>query len=287
MVSRRSMRWILAACCAVPASSLFAQLPSIEMKNDYIWTAINNAGALGTGGSTSPGLIYDPTGTGNFDVNTDYIIPGDPFEGFSVKVNGTISTTITTPSRAQKSAPFRSPISLEPTATPAMFAGSAATTDYGVTNDYYFNKRDQRIYIKTSITATNDLTAVQFLRTIDPDPDVLKYGSYDTVNTRGLGTTVPASNYVEGLGSQTGRRVALYSTSPITHNTMVSADWSKDPPPPWREPMTATATTPLASASTSAISRPGRRLIFSTPMSSSWAATPAVLPGARWFRSPP
>ena len=60
------------------------------LENSYIRAGVNGtAGTLGSGGNTSPGLLYDSTGTGTFNTGYDYLTPGSPFDGFAVKVDGT------------------------------------------------------------------------------------------------------------------------------------------------------------------------------------------------------
>jgi len=60
------------------------------LENDYVRAGVNaTTGTFGSGGNTSPGLLYDSTGTGSFNTSYDYLTPGSPFDGFSVKVDGT------------------------------------------------------------------------------------------------------------------------------------------------------------------------------------------------------
>src|SRR5210317_1411922 len=60
------------------------------LQNEWIRAGINlNTGTFGSGGGTSPGLLFDPAGTGTFNPSYDYLTPGSPFDGFSVKIDGT------------------------------------------------------------------------------------------------------------------------------------------------------------------------------------------------------
>ncbi len=61
-----------------------ASADPVSLSNNYISTAVGSAGTLGTGGSSSPGLIHDPTGTGTFDPRNDHITPGSPHQGFAL-----------------------------------------------------------------------------------------------------------------------------------------------------------------------------------------------------------
>ena len=65
------------------------------LQNNYVTAGVNGTtGTFGSGGNTSPGLLFDSTGTGTFNTSYDYLTPGSPFDGFSVKI--TEQTTQTT-----------------------------------------------------------------------------------------------------------------------------------------------------------------------------------------------
>jgi hypothetical protein len=82
------------------SSGALAQTASIDsttnmglLQNIWIKAGVNtNTGTLGSGGGTSPGLLFDPTGTGTFNSSYDYLTPGSPFDGFSLKVDSTNKT---------------------------------------------------------------------------------------------------------------------------------------------------------------------------------------------------
>ena len=58
------------------------------LENDYIRAGVNTTtGTIGSGGNTSPGLLFDSTGTGTFNTSYDYLTPGTPWDGFSLKVD--------------------------------------------------------------------------------------------------------------------------------------------------------------------------------------------------------
>ena len=81
------------------SSGALAQTASVTgtgmglLQNDWVKAGVNtNTGTLGSGGGTSPGLLFDTTGTGTFNAAYDYLTPGAPFDGFSLKVDGVNKT---------------------------------------------------------------------------------------------------------------------------------------------------------------------------------------------------
>ncbi len=74
---------------AMVSASAFAQTASVTgtgmglLQNDWVKAGVNtNTGTLGSGGGTSPGLLFDPTGTGTFNAAYDYLTPGSPLMDF-------------------------------------------------------------------------------------------------------------------------------------------------------------------------------------------------------------
>src|SRR5690606_10286102 len=101
---------------------------------------------------------------------------------------------------------------------------------FTISTDTFFNDGDERISFSTVITALADLTSLQFLRSLDPDPDVETYGIYHTQNGRGNGTQgLSEQDWVHSVGQQTGLTIGLYTDSSIAHNTGISSGWDLDP----------------------------------------------------------
>ncbi|WP_141565370.1 PEP-CTERM sorting domain-containing protein, partial [Ectothiorhodospira sp. PHS-1] len=99
---------------------------------------------------------------------------------------------------------------------------------FDISHQYLFNNDYERIDILTTFNALVDLSELKFVRAIDPDPDVNTHGSFDTINSRGA-DGVPAEDFVNSQGPQTGLTLGLYSNSSVPHNTGISLAWSTDP----------------------------------------------------------
>jgi hypothetical protein len=203
-----------------------ASSANVVLSGNYVQAGVNDSGTLGSGGWTSPGILYDPTGTSSYGVN-DYLTPGTPWEGFYV---GSTETGIVGNNNNGGGSITATALATDSSAgssNQASWSGSYGGL-FDISHIYQFNDGDARINISTTITALGNLTNLSFLRTLDPDPDVNTYGSFYTQNSRGTGSLAP-NDYVYALGPSTGLPISLYSNSSVTHNTGISSDWSTDP----------------------------------------------------------
>ncbi len=209
---------LVAALGAAGVAPAFATPVSIQ--NSSVLAGVSDYGTLGSNGNTSPGILFDPTATGNYGVN-DFLTPGTPFEGFYLAwAGGSVASNNTGNSNFSAT----SPTLLSPSS--ATWTGSAG--GWTVTNLYTLSTVGARseIAIHTTLTNTSgsDITGLQFLRTLDPDPDVNAFGSYSTVNT------VPSSNVACGTGSSSGQTICIESTdNDYAHRAGVNADWTTNP----------------------------------------------------------
>ena len=197
----------------------------IIMSGDYVRTAISDDGTLGYGSSASPGLLHDATGTGTFA--DDYLTPGSPWEIFSVFSNEASLQVNNNSSSDSISGVLTDTSGASPYDFAVNWAGTYGSS-YTISTETYFNTGDERIGFTTTITALSDLSGLQFLRAIDPDPDVQSYSDYSTINGRGNGS-LAANDWVHAEGASTGLTLGLYSDSAVTHNTGVSSNWSQTP----------------------------------------------------------
>jgi hypothetical protein len=217
------------ALSALAASG--ANATPLTLTGNYLQVGISDYGTFGSDGSTEPGILSDPSGTGNFypgGVANDILTPGDPHDGFAI-------------SSAQTGFEINDNdgYSAFGTASPTLLTGAAAngyanaatwsgTDSYGVqiTTSYFFNVTEDKIIITSTIT--NDtgaaLTDLYFGRSEDPDPDVNLYGDYNTINTLGDSVT-PANKLASGAGAQTGLTIGILSTDTVyASNTDISTD---------------------------------------------------------------
>ena len=191
----------------------------VVIQNGYVKAGVSDYGTLGSNSNNPPGILFDATGTGNYGVN-DFLTPGTPFEGFYIQSSaGTSSANNTGSTDFTGSAPTST------SATSASWTGTSSL--YGITNTYSLATVGGRSAIAIHTVLSNlsgvDITGLQFLRTLDPDPDVNAFGSYYTVNS------VPDSSTACGTGTSSGQTICITTSSSYSHLAGVSRDWSSDP----------------------------------------------------------
>ena len=184
------------------------------LENDYVRAGVNGlTGTLGSGGNTSPGLLYDSTGTGTFNTSYDYLTPGSPFDGWSVSIDGTNYTNNNNGNtRAVTGMLYTDTnIGLVDGTNTLTWESNGERTDFEIQHQYSLGTTAQHIEIGTTITMKQDASDVWFGRFIDPDARAADGDSSSTDNVLGYGV-IPDSNvaFSEALSSRYA--LGLYST---------------------------------------------------------------------------
>jgi len=215
---------LAAALATLLLTSAAAQAAPLTLSGNYLRVGLSDFGTFGSNGTTPPGLLHDSTGTGSFGVN-DYLTPGTPHDGFAISSN---EHGLGVNDNAFGAGPWGSgspTLLFGPAALGYANAATWSGTGAGmtVTNSYFFNPNDERVRVITTITALEDLTNVLFGRSVDPDPDVNSFSSFDTRNVRG-DSILGEAEVVSSAGQQTGLTLALLNGSGNTyaHNTGIS-----------------------------------------------------------------
>ena len=215
------MRALVASTMLTAAFPAAAQ---VVLEGNFIRVGVGTRGTLGSGGATSPGLIHDPSGTGTFDTSTDYITPGTPHEGFGV---------VSTQTGFLQNDNY-GPQNIATITGVAVLTGAAAegydnaaswtggNSSFNVTHSYFFNDGDERILVRTVITALANLTNVAFARSVDPDS---AGGGDPTVNQRGT-SALSTDDFIGSQSVGNGRTLALANLngSALTHTTQINSD---------------------------------------------------------------
>jgi hypothetical protein len=201
-----------------------AQAAPLVLEGNFVKVGVNDFGTFGSGGSVSPGILHDPSGTGAFGIN-DYLTPGTPHDGFGIK---STETGFIQNDNSFGDGGFG-------TAAPTLLVGPAAlgyanaatwsggNSNLTITNSYFFNANDERVLVNTTITAVTGLTNLKFVRSEDPDPDVNAHGTFVTKNQRG-NTLFAPSDFIGSAGDVSGLFLGFLNNSGSTyaHNTLIS-----------------------------------------------------------------
>ena len=213
----------LVGCCIVSTQAYAAP---IVLSGDYIRVGISDYGTFGSNGNADPAFVHDPSGTGTFNRDFDYIAPGVPHDGFSLVA----SQFGFTANDNNFGAGFGSgsPTLLIGAAANG-FANAASWTAQNafarITNSYFFNDGDERVLITTTITALSDLTNLAFGRSVDPDSDNRSFGVADSNNQRG-NSLYGVDDFVGSAGAVSGRTLALVNVDAagFAHTTQINSN---------------------------------------------------------------
>jgi hypothetical protein len=209
---------IAAVVAAMLSSGAFAQTASLQgsgmglLENVWVKAGVNtNTGTLGSGGGTSPGLLFDPTGTGTFNPSFDYLTPGSPFDGFSLKVDGVNKTNnnIGTVQIAKTGG-----LTLSNGDTTLTWTGASAfgANTWSVSNAYTLGVGKPYIDITSTIVAGGAASNVYFAKFIDPDSQGMAGDSSATDNVLGYGA-IPSTNVAFSEATVSRYALGLYSAS--------------------------------------------------------------------------
>jgi hypothetical protein len=211
-------------------SAFGVQSAPLVLDGDFIKIGVNDIGTLGSNGNTSPGVLYDNTGTGTFNTAYDYLTPGSPFEGWTVQYNG--STSVKN-NNASWSSPQMTGTLTEYSGTVyngttydnrAVWEGTSA--DFDLLHDVRFNDNQKYIDITSVLTAKVNMTDIYFARYTDPDARAASGDSSRTTNTLGF-SPIPSTQVVFSEALVSKYALGLYSAASNV-GAGISSGWSTD-----------------------------------------------------------
>lgn len=219
----------LLIACILALTAVASNAANTIMVNEYIKVGVNETtGTLGSGGNTSPGILYDSTGTGTFNTGYDYLTPGSPFEGWSVRIvdgTGALINQYHNNNGAGAEVSGGAWVGT-PTADSAIWAVS--NSDFDLTHTYSLPAGRQYLDITTAITANVAMPGIYFARFTDPDARAAAGDSSATDNVRGYGV-VGGTNVVFSEATTSRYALGLYSAQATGVNTSISPGWSSNP----------------------------------------------------------
>jgi hypothetical protein len=232
------IKHLLAAAGILVGSAAYAQTTGsvFTLTGDYVKIGTSDYGTIGSKGNTAPGILYDNTGTRTFNSSYDYLTPGSPFEGFTVKYTNDAGTTVSKTNNNTGTVAVTGGILTNYSGI--AFGGltfdnrvvwTGSTSDFTLTNDVRFNNSDKVVDIKTTLATTVNMTNLYFGRFTDPDARAAAGDSSATTNTLGFApisaknvvfSEALVSKYALGLytaAANSGAGVTMWTTDPATY----------------------------------------------------------------------
>ena len=213
---------LLSTTALADTSSMNADVTGMGiLQNEWVKAGVNGTtGTFGSGGGTSPGLLFDPTGTGTFNPSFDYLTPGAPFDGFSVKIDGTNYAN----NNGGGVAIANDGNGLTDGTNTLSWTGGI-TGKFNITNTFTLAPATPYIDITSSITMLTDATTLSFGKFIDPDSQGMPGDSSSTDNVLGYGV-IPSTNVAFSEATVSRYALGLYSTD--ANVTAGITGWSQE-----------------------------------------------------------
>ena len=181
------------------------------LENNWVKAGVNkDAGTFGSGGNTSPGLLFDPTGTGTFNAGFDYLTPGSPFDGFSVKIDGSNYANNNT---SWGGADIAATGALTNGDNTLSWGGTWThnSSTWSVLHTFTLGATNPYIDVTTEITAGSAADDLWFGKFIDPDSQGMPGDSSSTDNVLGY-SGIPSTNVAFSEATVSRYALGLYST---------------------------------------------------------------------------
>jgi hypothetical protein len=215
---------------------------TIDATGSYVRFGMNSLGTLGSGGSTSPGLLFDSTGTSTFNTSYDYLTPGSPFDGFTVKALNADGSTNFEYKNNNQDAGFGGTGPTNITGYLYDFSGVAyrgntydhrgvwigEVTEFKIENDTHMNNSWMWVNIDTRIEAKVAVDTLYFGRYIDPDAVAAAGDSSRTDNALGYGV-IPTTNVVFSEAQTSKYALGMYTAQAGNVGAGISSGWSTNP----------------------------------------------------------
>ena len=227
---------LVAAASVLLCSPAFAG--NVTLQGNCVKIGTSDLGTIGSQGNTAPGILYDSTCSATFNPSYDYLTPGTPFEGWTIKgLDGT--TVLFNHSNNNASYTSNNPV----TGTNVDYSGvlykgttydnravwSGSTSNFNIEHDVRFNDGQQFVDINTTIEVLLNVPTLYFGRFTDPDARAATGDSSGTLNTRGYAGGIPATNVVLSEALVSKYTLGLFTGKIGGVNAGVSGGWSTDP----------------------------------------------------------
>ena len=195
------------------------------LQNQWIKTGINQeSGTFGSGDSNTPGVLFDPTGTGSFNNNYDYLTPGAPFDGQALMIDG---DNYKNNNWSVYSTDIIDSDGLSNGTSSITWSGDVSHNDstWNVQNVFKLEDNKSYIDVTTTVTAGSDAASVNYGKFIDPDSQGVAGDTSATENVLGY-SGIPETNLVISEANVSKYALGLYTTD--TNVTAGIQSWATD-----------------------------------------------------------
>ena len=228
----------LAAASALLIGAPAAFAGNVTLQGNCVKIGTSDRGTIGSQGNTAPGILYDSTCTSTFNPSYDYLTPGTPFEGWTIKgLDGT--AVLFDHSNNNASYGPNNPV----TGTNVDYSGvsyrgvtydnravwSGSTSNFNIEHDVRFNDSQEFVDINTRIELLVNVPTLYFGRFTDPDARAAAGDSSSTLNVRGYAGGIPATNVVLSEALASKYALGLFTGQIGGVNSGVSNTWTTDP----------------------------------------------------------
>ena len=195
------------------------------LENQWIKTGINKtSGTFGSGDSNAPGILFDPTGSGSFDNNYDYLTPGAPFDGQALMIDG---ENYKNNNWSVYSTDIVDSDGLANETDSVTWSGVTTHNESTWNVENVFKLEDNKSYIDvtTTIIAGSNAASVSYGKFIDPDSQGVAGDTSATDNVLGY-SGIPETNLVVSEANVSKYALGVYTTD--TNVTAGIQSWSTD-----------------------------------------------------------
>ena len=221
----------------IARSTSFTSGSTFVLEGNYVKIGVSDYGTIGSKGATLPGIQFDGTGKADFNDKYDYLTPGIPFEGFSIKGKDNSTQVFNYYNNNDGARNITDNITLSKYGDNESYDGTiydnravwtGSTTNFDIVHDYRFHDNQTFVDIVTKLTMKTAVQTLYFARFTDPDAQAAADDSSRTLNTRGY-STIPATNLVNSEALSSKFALGLLSGAASGVNTGVTSPWSTDP----------------------------------------------------------
>ncbi|MFM2032988.1 MAG: Cellulosome-anchoring protein precursor [Chloroflexota bacterium] len=203
---------------------------TLTLVGNCVKIGLKDTGSFGVGGGTNPGIQYDNNCSGTFNSAYDFLTPGTPWEGISVKVDGTNYVENNNGPHgisANASIVDKSGVPYRGSTWDKRAVQKSSNAKFEMENDIHFNANSKFVEVTTYITATAAISTLFVARMIDSDAVVS--GGDSSATNNALGYSSISANYLVFSETTSSKYVMGYYTAMAGTTHAGITNWDPNP----------------------------------------------------------